>query len=139
MLNSLRGLPKFGTVRPHYIGTPYPSLVFEISHTNESRPQMVTNARTKAFARTTSIQVYVGLKVYSKHMRAMWGRRTDIGRGMRMERLTHKFPIAQQTGLSFRIPTQLIFWGCSVIPPHMLQHCVIPLEAFRQALHQMLR
>jgi hypothetical protein len=66
-------LPKFGT--------PYPSLIFEISHTNESWPQKVTNARTKAFARTTSIQVYVGLKVYSKHVKSMWGRRRMLAMG----------------------------------------------------------
>ena len=101
---------------------------------------MVTDARTKAFARTTSIQVYVGLKVYARHMRAMWGRRNANGHGMRLVRVTPKFPIGQQTGLRFRIPTQLIFWGCPAIPPHMTaQHCVIPLEAFRQALYPMFR
>jgi len=66
-------LPKFGTIRRNYLGIPCPTLAFEVSHTNESYPQMVTDAHTKAFARTTSIQIYVGLKVYASRMRSMWG------------------------------------------------------------------
>lgn len=69
------------------------TIVFEVSHTHETWTQLINDARSKAFSPNTTIQVYVGLKVYTNHMRAVWGKRGIRGHGMKVMRVTHKVRI----------------------------------------------
>jgi len=71
----------------------------------------------------------------------MWGRRGARGYGMRLCRVTSKFPINQPTRLTFDIPTALIFWGCPAIPVHLQNtpNFRIQLEEFRRELAPMLQ
>jgi len=128
-------LPKPGTIRPGYIGTPFPTVVFEVSHNNEIWPQLLQDARTKAFSVNTSIQVWIGLKIYTHRLRGIWGYRRNVGQGMRIGGQVPAFSIYQPTARHLRIPTHLIFWG-SVIPPHLVAQPQFPiaLEDFRVEL-----
>src|SRR2546423_4537337 len=47
-------LPKPGTIRPGYLGPPFSTLVFEVSHQNESWSKLLQDAITKAFSVNTS-------------------------------------------------------------------------------------
>jgi len=134
-------LYKPGTTTINYVGTPFPTIVFEVSHTNETWPQLLSDGRTKALSRTTTIQVVIAFKIYATHFRAMWAKRGARGYGMRLCRITRKFPINRPTGLNFDIPTALIFWGCPAIPQHLQNtpHLRIPLEEFRSQLAPMLQ
>ena len=134
-------LYKPGTTTINYVGTPFPTIVFEVSHTNETWPQLLSDGRTKAFSRITTIQVVIAFKIYATHFRAMWAKRGARGYGMRLCRVTRKFPINRPTRLNFDIPTALIFWGCPAIPQHLQNtpHLRIPLEEFRSQLAPMLQ
>jgi hypothetical protein len=128
---SLRREVKPGTTTVNYLGTPFPTIVFEVSHTNETWQRLLSDGRTKAFSRNTTIQVLIAFKIYAKHFRAMWGIR---GARWRLCRVTRKFPINRSTGLTFDIPTALIFWGCPTIPPH-LQNTLISVCRWRSSVH----
>ena len=125
-------LPKPGTIRPGYLGTPFPTVVFESFHHNETWPQLLQDARTKTFSVNTTIQVWIGLKIYAHRLRGIWGYRSNAGHGMTIGGRLPTFSIYQPTGHHLRIPTHLIFWG-SVIPPHLVPQprFPIPLEDFR--------
>jgi hypothetical protein len=128
-------LPKPGTIRPGYLGTPFPTVVFEVSHRHETWSQLLQDARTKAFSGNTTIQVWVGLKIYAHRLQGTWGYRSKVGHGMTIGGQVPTFSIYKPTGRHLRIPTHLIFWG-SVIPPHLVTQIrfPIPLEDFRVRL-----
>ena len=132
-------MPQPGTATPTYPGLHYPTIVFEVSHTNEKWPQLIHDARTKTFSRDTTIQVWVGLKIFPEHLRAVWGKRGARGHGMKMMRVTRKFRIDRPTRLKFQIPASLIFWGCPAIPPHITSpFCEIAFEEFRRDLQPLI-
>jgi hypothetical protein len=58
---------------------PYPTLVFELVHDHESWRQFKADASQKAFSESTSIHVFIGVKVYKEHLRAFWGVRRENG------------------------------------------------------------
>ena len=128
-------LPKPGAIRPGYVGTPFPTVVFEVSHNNETWGRFLEDARTQVFSVNTTIQVWIGLKIYAHRLRGIWGYRSDAGHGMTIGGRVPAFSIYQPTGHQLRIPTHLIFWG-SEIPPHLVAHpeFPIPLEDFRVEL-----
>jgi hypothetical protein len=64
------------------MGTPFPTVVFEVSHNNETWAQFLRDARTVAFSVNTTIQVWIGLKIYANRLRGIWGYRSDSGHGM---------------------------------------------------------
>ena len=125
-------MPKPGTIRPGYIGTPFPTVVFEVSHFNETWPQLLHDAGTKTFSVNTTIQVWIGLKIYSNRLQGIWGYHRNNGHGMQIGGQVPAFSIHQPTNRHLRVPTRLIFWG-SVIPPHLAAQPVFPLalEDFR--------
>jgi hypothetical protein len=61
------------------------------------------DARTKEFSRQTSIQVFVGVKVYKNTFRAIWGKRRAMGHGMHIQAVDrgHSAPILCLSGVSF--------------------------------------
>ena len=108
--------------------------VFEVAHRHEDWSRLKNDARTKAFSAQTSIQVFVGIKIYSQHFKAFWARRSPTGVGMNIERASPKLRINQPTGIVFRIPANLIFWGCPQIPNLPSPSCSLPLERLRVLL-----
>src|SRR5271167_4602655 len=63
--------------------------------------QPLSGGRTKVFPRTTTIQVLIAFKIYSKHFPAMWQNCGAQGYEMRLCRVTRKFSINRPTGLIF--------------------------------------
>lgn len=118
-------------------GVPFPTIVFECAYQNEQWPRLISDARNKTFARTTSVQVWIGIKVYqsSREMRAIWGKRCMKGHDMRIMKVTRRLRIDRRTRITLIIPAALIFWGCRQIPLHLVgKNCVFELEAVRQAI-----
>src|SRR5579859_1778135 len=87
--------PKPGTIRPNYLGTPFPTVVFDVAHQNETWSQFIADAGRKAFSINTTIQIWIGIKIYPHHLRAIWGRRKNAGHGMTIGEQVPKFPIHQ--------------------------------------------
>jgi hypothetical protein len=85
---------------------PFPTIVFECAYQNEKWPQLISYARNKTFGRTTSVQVWVGIKVYqsSQEMRAIWGKRRVKGYDMRITKVTHLLSVDKPTRITFAIP-----------------------------------
>src|SRR5947209_5657495 len=73
--------------------SPYPTMVVDIAVENESWRRLKDGARTKAFSRLTSIQVFVGVKVYKNTFRAIWGKRRAVGHGMHIQQQTEKLDL----------------------------------------------
>ena len=126
-------LPRPGSVRPGYSGTPYPTLVFEGAVTNEDWEQLKADRRNKAFSANTSIQVLVGVKVHGRtSFQCFWGkRRHAVNGGMRIMHATPRIPTNKPTNRVLRIPAALIFWGVPVMPPLPSQHLPLSLERLR--------
>ena len=123
-------------------GASFPTIVFECVYQNEKWPQLISDARNKTFARTTSVQVWVGIKVYQsrREMRAIWGKRHMKGFDMCIMKVTHLLSVDKPTHITLAIPAALIFWGCPQIPPHLIgSNCVFTLETFRQAICKHIR
>src|SRR5205814_5960673 len=58
-------------------GVPFPTIIFECAYQNEKWPRLISDAHNKTFARATSVQVWIRIKVYqsSREMRDLWGKR----------------------------------------------------------------
>jgi hypothetical protein len=112
-------LPRPGSVRPGYVGNPYPTLVFEFAACNEDWEKLKADGRNKAFSPNTSIQVLVGVKVYGRtSFQAFWAkRRHPVNGGMRIMHATPRIRITQPTNRVLQIPAALIFWEIPVLPP----------------------
>jgi len=63
-------------------------MVIEIAVKNDSWPRLKDDASTKAFSRLTSIEVFIGVKVYRNTFRAVWGKRRAVGHGMHTQQQT---------------------------------------------------
>jgi hypothetical protein len=46
------------------------------------------DASTKVFSRLTSMEVFIGVKVYRNTFRAIWGKRRAVGHGMHIQQQT---------------------------------------------------
>ena len=127
------------TSKPGYTGLAYPTVVCEVAHKHENWTRLINDARQKAFARNTNIQVFFGVKLYRHHIRFVWAKRGRNQRGMKIMCTTDKLPINVPTRLFFLVPANLIFWGCPAIPHHITQsHCPFKLEDFRLAVVNLL-
>src|SRR5579859_3363303 len=129
--------PQPGTVKPGYAGLAFPTIVYEVAHTNETWQRLMQDGQEKAFSRTTSVQVLVAVKLYKKHMRAFWGRRRQGGTGMDIIRTTDKLRMDRPTRQYFMIPAALVFWGCPNVPAHVSGHLRLGLEGLRQELQDL--
>lgn len=120
--------------QPEYNNAPYPTWVFEVAHRNEDWVRLQNEARTKAFSAQTSIQVFIGVKIYSAHFKVFWAKRSPVGFGMRIQRSSPKLRINQPTGITFNIPATLIYWGCPNIPPLPSPSIPLRLEVLRRRI-----
>jgi len=120
--------------QPEWNNAPYPTWVFEVAHSNEGWDRLKNDARMKAFSAQTSIQVFVGIKIYSQHFRVFWARRSPVGHGMRIQRTSPKLRINQPTGITFNIPATLIYWGCPNVPPLPSPNIPLRLDVLRRRI-----
>jgi hypothetical protein len=77
------------------LGDPFPTMVFECAYTNEDWARLMNDARTKTFAATTSIQLWIGCKIYKsdRSFRCVWGKRRARGHNMRIMRTSVSNPV----------------------------------------------
>jgi hypothetical protein len=117
------------------LGDPFPTMVFECAYTNEDWARLMNDARTKTFAATTSIQLWIGCKIYKsdRSFRCVWGKRRVQGHNMRIMRTSPRLSMDAPTARVFRIPSSLIYWGCAV-PPHVPVDWPLPLNVIRKAV-----
>jgi hypothetical protein len=127
--------PKPISIKPGLVGRPYPTMVIEVAVGNESWRKLKDDARTKAFSRMTSIQVYVGVKVFKNTFRAIWGKRRAVGHGIHIEGQTDKLRLDTISNIIFRIPKDLIFWGVPLpLPLTPTPDLILHMETFRLAI-----
>ena len=127
--------PKPKSIRPGFVGRPYPTMVVEIAVENESWRRLKDDARTKAFSRLTSIQVFVGVKVYKNTFRAIWGKRRAVGHGMHIQQQTEKLDLHAVSNVMFTIAKSLVFWGLPLpLPPTPTPDLILLIETFRLAI-----
>ena len=124
-------VPKPGCIRPVFPGIPYPTFVLEFAHSKESYRRLKNDTRNKAFARGTGIRVAVGVKIYTRHIRAFWALRSPLGYGMKIQQETTKFPANAFTQYQFTIPAAEIFYSCPNLPLLSSQNLVLELETLR--------
>ena len=115
---------------------PYPTVIIEVGHRNESWKRLKQDAGTKAFAHQTSIQVLIAIKIYTAHFRVFWASRSMTGVGMKIEQSSPKLDIQTPTNLSITIPKQLVFWGVPPVnhPVTSTPDLILQLETLRVAI-----
>ena len=90
---------------------PYPTIVIEVNHNHEGWNKLKRDARTKALARMTSIQIIIGITIFTSHFRIFWARRSATGTGMNIQQTTPKLDAQVPTNLTFTLPKNLVFWS----------------------------
>jgi hypothetical protein len=116
--------------------------VVEVAHRNEKWEQLLADAGLKAFSRMTSIQVVVGVKIYSRHFRCFWARRRLVPNyGMIIEGRSDKLPVSVATDVEFIIPADLIFYGVphDQMPPLPTPHLHLRMEILRDAIVELMQ
>jgi hypothetical protein len=114
---------------PGTVGAPYPNLVIEVSKAHESYNDLFEDAGTKHFSPNTTIQIWVGVKLYDGHggrFRAMFRLRDPINHGILAGSgaSTGFLPIHEQTTIEFILPKNRIFFG--VNPPLPPTLAIVP-------------
>jgi hypothetical protein len=105
---------------PGTITAPYPNMVIEVAKTHESYNNLFDDAAIKHFSAQTSVQVWVGMKLYDGYggrFRCVFGLRDRINSGILVGSgaTTDFLSIYQPTNIEFVIPKSEIYWG--VNPP----------------------
>lgn len=116
-------------VIPGTTNCPYPTIVIEVSKTNESYQQLLDDADIKHFSNDTSIQIWVGVKLfpgYGGRMKCMFRLRDQVNGGTLAGSgaSTDFIPLNQPTTAQFIIPKARVFWG--VNPPLPVTQQTIP-------------
>jgi hypothetical protein len=137
----------------------YPNVVIEVSKIHESCNDLLDSAARKHFSAQTSVQVWIGVKLYEGRFRCMFRLRDPINNGILAGSgaSTEFLSIHEPTNVEFIIPKSAIFWGVnpplpptlSVVPgPNALpppqtagtptDDLVLPLEELRNAIESCL-
>jgi hypothetical protein len=118
----------------------YPTMVIEVAYRNESWRRLVDDARRKAFAAQTSIQIVLGIKIYNHHFQCFWGRRSARGYGMNIIQQTDKLARNTPTNDVFSIPRALFWWGIppANVPLTATQNYDLPMDWVRAQLNEVL-
>ena len=117
----------------------YPTFVLEIGYQHESYAQMLRDAQEKYFAIITSVQVYVGIKIYleTRRMKAALLVRAPGGGGATEIDSTNGFlGLDEPTVKTFTIPADRIWFG---VPPHLVPQTttgdlILSLEDVRERI-----
>jgi hypothetical protein len=126
----------------------FPTLVYEVAVTNESRNRLLTDASDKYFSVHTSVAIWFGVKIdlAQNAFWARWGRRNLNGTGMRLEEQTenangvasylpvYPYPAAALPG-QFTIPSTLIYNPLPV-PANKPANLIISIETIRAAIEK---
>jgi len=118
----------------------YPTIVVELAHRNESWNRLVNDARRKAFARQTSIQVAIGIKIFRRDFRCFWAKRHRNGAGMTIVQRTPKLPLNAATNIVFTIPRDVFWWGIPAqgVPATATQDYDLSMDWLRQQINKCL-
>jgi hypothetical protein len=114
---------------PRTIRAPYPNMVIEVSKTHETDNDLFDDAAIKHFSAETSVQVWIGVKLYKGlggRFRCMFRLRDRINNGILAESgaSTGFLSIHEPTSIEFIIPKSAIYWG--VDPPLPPTRFVVP-------------
>jgi len=137
----------------------YPTFIIEVAKTYESHPQLLDDAEQKYFSPLTSIQVWLGIKLFSQSERlkvAVKFRSNSLGYGSDPDLFieSETLPIFQPTTLQIIIPKDTIYFavpqnqipktritipGRNVLPVPALplgaiDDFVVPVEIIRQSV-----
>jgi hypothetical protein len=111
---------------PGTIKGPYPTVVIQVSGTNESYEQLLEDAAFKHFSNETSIQIWIGVKLYTSgggRMKCMFRLRDQVNGGALAGSgaSTGYISLNQPTTTQFIIPKARVFWGVNPPLPVTLQ------------------
>ena len=126
----------------------YPTLVVEMAVTNEDRELLLTDVDQKYFHANTSVQAWIRVKLDLQHniFWVGWGRRTNIGYGLRLEQQTedeagnatfvpvYPYPGPNLTG-QISIPSALILHP-NPVPAGVPDYLVITLDQIRSWIEE---
>ena len=126
----------------------FPTIVFEVTVTNESRNRLLGDANDKYFSVHMSVAVWFGVKIdlAQNTFWAGWGRRNLNGTGMRLQEQTedanavasylpvYPYPPVAIPG-QFTIPSILIYNPLPV-PANKPANLVISIETLRAAIEE---
>jgi len=137
----------------------YPTFTIEVGKTHESYPQLLDDAEQKHFSPLTSIQVWLGIKLFSQSQRmkvVVKFRNNSLGYGADPALFieSETLPIFQPTTLQIIIPKDRIYFavpqyqipktriavpGQNVLPvpaapTGVIDHFVVPVETIRQGV-----
>jgi hypothetical protein len=110
-------------VIPGTLNCPYPTIVLEVSKTNEIFQQLLDDATLKHFSVDTSVQIWIGAKLFPGHggrFKAMFRLRDQVNGGVLAGSgaQTDFLPLNQPTNVEFIIPKARVFWGLNPpLPP----------------------
>ena len=128
----------------------FPTFVVEIGYRNQTPDRLVADANDKYFTDTTSVQAWLGIKIFDDNNPAnrqfwgIWGVRSLFGVGMVIRETTTDangndacldiqsvVPLIGQ----FTIPSYYIYYPHNV-PQNVAANLVIPWETIRLAIQQ---
>ena len=115
---------------------PYPTLVIEVYHKHEGWKELKRDAKTKAFSQMTSIQIIIGIKLFTSHFRVFWAHRSPTGTGMNIQGTTPKLDVQIPTNLTFTLPKSLVFWSVPQVswPVTPTPNLILHMETLRMAI-----
>ena len=127
----------------------FPNFVVEIGYRNESPDRLVADANDKYFTATTSVQAWLGIKIFdnnpaNRQFWGIWGVRSLFGIGMVHPETTtdangNKACLDVQSAVplvgQFTIPSSYIYYPHNV-PQTVAVNLVIPWETIRLAILQ---
>lgn len=120
-----------GTSRGTFRGIAFPTFVVEVGHCHETWDRLLRDADEKAFSPATSVQLVLGIKIYSRNFKAFVGKRHSRGHGMQIMRVTPRISFNTPTRQFLLLPTSLIYWSCLNVPPHVGRYFRFNLEEYR--------
>jgi len=118
----------------------YPTIVVEIAYRNESWRRLVNDAGRKAFARETSIQIVLSIKIFKNDFCRFWARRHAQGYGMTIVQQTTKLPLNTPTNDIFSTPRGLFWWGipAAKIPATASPNYDLSIDWVRRQLNELI-
>jgi hypothetical protein len=120
----------------------YPTFVLEIAYQHETFPQMMRDAAEKHFAPTTSVQVYLGIKVYktTRRYKAVLAVRAPGGGATEVDSTDGFLNLDEPTVKTFRIPGDRIWFGvpANMIPQTTTADLILSLECVRARVSKFL-
>jgi hypothetical protein len=120
-------------------GKPYPNLVVEVAVMNED-PTQITDIMNRYFSAATSVNVWVGVKVWmaEKKFWAGWASRNAAGIGgvmhTQMAWPPDNSPLDTPVNVVYSIPTQIIYGPNIPLPPNSPPNILIDVDGIRNAI-----